>query len=248
MTSTTLHKYHLGSGVNIMAGLFAHIPCCGSQILFSLFGLQAIGSFSSTILYPFQFIIPLVSSAVLTGMFIGLSRRHARHDTNAPCQHQCASHHHKSVIISRDVWRFFAINLAFGYTIVVLLYLFIPPHSHYAISGDAQAQFINHSQEIAVTYHDSKRFWPWSQRHFMAQLDNKLTEDSQTLRAEEIPWYQAMWHHADKSSNPIHARIYSRINASLLLNPLVRSSALEAPPVQYFLKLNPTGQPATAQK
>ncbi len=233
----TLHKYHIGSGFNILAGLFAHIPCCGTQILFSLFGLQAIGTFSTAVVYPLQFAIPLITSLVLTGLFIILTRRHTKHATSAACQMDCAAHGHKPVLFSKDVGRFLALNLLLGYTIVTLLYLFIPPHNHYAIDGNVSAIWLNDQKQVIATYHDPKRFWPWSERHFIALSDNAIDEDGQTFKATEMPWYEALWQHTHHDGDNVPAHIYSRINPVFLLNPQANWRPTAIPPVQYFLKL-----------
>lgn len=81
----------------------------------------------------------------------------------------------KSLIIS---------NLIIGYTIALILFLIVPPHTHTPISFNAEAQISNDGNFAAISYHDPSRFWPWSNRIFLSHTDVGGQP------AQEIYWYQ----------------------------------------------------------
>lgn len=111
-----LHK------ANILAILSAHIPCCGSKIIVSIFGAQALGAASLSYFYEIEEFIPLIITAILTLFFLFRQPGHHHHHGGDEKEHKKHVRH--------SVARFFILNLVIGYALGIFLHLFLPAHDH----------------------------------------------------------------------------------------------------------------------
>jgi len=189
-------------------------------------GLKLLGTYSVTVLYQWQFIIPPFISLLTTAWFIYLARRHKNHF--------CAG----------DIAKFFALDLAIGYAIVMVLFLCIPPHDHRIISGTGAGYVTAADRMVTLSYHDVGRVWPWSQRYFIARSDAPIdvSDGEKTFTAKELSWWRALWGRnapyfiADDITHTARVRLYSRLNPQALLAGFSNQSvAAAANPVKFYL-------------
>lgn len=148
-----------------MAGILAHIPCCGSQFLVTVVGMQVLGILSSRFVYQYQFYSPLIITLAISLYHIWK---------------------HKKLGL-RDILKFFITNLAICYAVVGILYLFIPPHDHLLIRVKTEGVVDQNHKAVTVIYHDEKRSWPWSKRIFVASYPE---HGANMVEAQEKFWYQ----------------------------------------------------------
>lgn len=142
------------SVVHVMAALIAHIPCCGLPLILSMFGLQIISATFASAFYSYQFVVPLVVSAMVCGLLY--LQRWVHHQT----------HHHE--LTHATIARIVAMNLLFGYIIVTTLYMAIPPQRDENFRIQVSGWVSPDQQTIVATYVDLSRSWPWSQRMFVS--------------------------------------------------------------------------------
>jgi len=189
-------------------------------------GLKLLGSYSVTVLYQWQFIIPLFISFLTTAWFIYLARRH------------------KDYLRAPAIAKFFAVDLAIGYAIVFALFLCIPPHDHRIISGTGVGYVSAADHVMTLSFHDAGHLWPWSQRYFIAHTDAPLdaSDGEKTYTAKELSWWRALWGRnapyfiSHDATRPATVRLYSRLNPQALLASLSnRSIAAAANPVKFYL-------------
>jgi len=200
-----------------------------------VWGLKLLGTYSVTVLYQWQFIIPVFISILTTAWFVWLARR--RHG----CEDSCARHYH---LTPADIARFFAIDLTIGYTIVLILFFFIPPHDHRIIAGAGQGYVDARDKIVTLAFEDRGHWWPWSHRYFVAHADHALNSDEgeTTFEAKEVPWWRALfgdnskYFYANNFAHPIEARLYSRLNPQLLLATLSgKPIPLVAKPLKFYV-------------
>lgn len=231
--------YHWGGFANLVGAIVSHIPCCGSKIIATVFGLQLLGNFSTAYLYPFQFTMPIIAGVILTLFYWPIARRHARAHA---CEDDCG-HPHLPLSFRADIAQFFIVNLIIGYAVVAVLYLAVPPHDHHIITGSGMGMVDSENQLAAFTLPDPQRPWPWRERHFIAHLDHALNANKTetTLIAKELPWYRAAWGtaaHDFDAPGTVTMRLYSRLNGTAVWAALSRQPADQIfvqPPVKFYL-------------
>lgn len=195
--SKNVAKVSFGGVINALAALSAHIPCCGSQLFIGIFGVQTLGAISTSYLYKFQFIMPVLISALLSGLLMVWGWRHRRQ--HLFCHHVNA--HHAGVT---NIRRFFVINLVVGYFVVALLYFFVPPHRHHIVDTHINGYLTADRQTIFVPYDDETRSWPWSKRFFVARADQDPAP------AQELFWYDFKPRDAIKNRSLVPVHLYAR--------------------------------------
>ena len=230
-------KYQWGGAMNFFAAIISHIPCCGSKILATVFGLQFIGTFATAYYYPIQICMPIVAGIILTVFYWPVALRNQRAH---------AGHDHPQLSFRADMTQFFIVNLIIGYAVIAVLYLFVPPHDHHIMTGTGTG-YVDMERQVAVlTLPDDKRFFPWHERHFIAHLNAELDEDhgEMTLIAKELPWYRMIWGHAAHdfalgAAGHTPMRLYSRLNGYAILAALsaapIGDNIYAQTPVKFYL-------------
>jgi len=217
---------HWGAAANILTGIITHIPCCGPQVVMGVWGLKLLGTYSVTVLYQWQFIIPLFISLLTTAWFVYLALRHKNH------------------LRAAAIAKFFAVDLAIGYAIVFALFLCIPPHDHRMIGGSGAGYVTVADHVMTLSFHDTGHLWPWSQRYFIARTDVPLdvSDGEKTFTAKELSWWRALWGRnapyfiAHDETRPAVARLYSRLNPQALLAGFSNQSvSAAANPIKFYL-------------
>jgi hypothetical protein len=178
--------------------------------------------------------MPIVAGIILTLFYWPIARRNQR---------EHADHAHTQLSFRADMTHFFIVNLIIGYAVIAVLYLFVPPHDHHLIKGEAQGYVDTTQQTAVVTLRDPQRFFPWNERHFIAHLDAELDSDDGeiTLIAKELPWYRMIWGNAAHDfalhgTTPM--RLYSRLNGYAVLSSLSAKpddNVYAQVPVKFYL-------------
>ncbi len=229
------NNYGWGGFANVIAAIVSHIPCCGSKIIATVFGLQLLGTFATAYFYQIQIALPIVAGIILTLIYIPFALKHQR---------EHAGHAHTHISFRADMFQFFVVNLLIGYGVVAALYLFVPPHDHHLITGAANGYVDKDTQTVVVTVPDDQRYWPWHNRYFIARLNAKLdsSKTETTLIAKELPWYRLIWGmaaHDFALQGTVPMRIYSRLNGYAVLAALsakpISDNVFAQAPVKYYL-------------
>jgi hypothetical protein len=215
---------HAG-GLNFLAILTSHIPCCGSQLFLGIFGVQALGAVSSSLFYRFQFVMPIIVALLLS---IILALTDHRQKKNADF---CHVHNHKTDQ-KRNVAEFFTVNLLVGYAIVFILYVLIPPHDHHLIDAKAQGRIANGA--VAVAYLDAERNWPWNRRYFIADASGQKPQP-----AQEIYWYSILFGKHQDSFDGDNAQVAVRLFAKTPNPAQSENHDSEANHPQFYIDIQP---------
>lgn len=215
--SKNMARVSLGGAINALAAVSTHIPCCGSQLFIGIFGAQTLGAISTSYLYQFQFIMPILISAVLAGLLMAWGWWHRR-------RHLFCDHIKAHQAVPTNIRSFFVINLVVGYVVVALLYFFVPPHKHHIVDTHLGGYLTSDRQTIFAPYHDEKRSWPWSARLFVAKADQDPAP------AQELFWYDF------KSQNLIQN--LPRVSVHLYARPVgtwIKGGAQTQKPLQFYI-------------
>lgn len=195
--SKEIARVSLGGAINALAAVFAHIPCCGSQLFIGIFGAQTLGAISTSYIYKFQFLMPIIVSVLLAGLLMAWGWWHRKN--HLFCDHVKA--HQES---AANIRSFFILNLVVGYVVIGLLYFFVPPHKHHIVDTHVNGYLTADQQTIFALYHDEKRSWPWSKRIFVAKADQTPSP------AQELLWYDLKSHEAIKNLSSTSVHLYAR--------------------------------------
>lgn len=215
--SKNMARVSLGGAINALAVVSAHIPCCGSQLFIGIFGAQTLGAISTSYLYQFQFIMPILISAILASLLMAWGWRHRR-------RHLFCDHVKAHQAIPTNIRSFFVVNLIVGYVVVALLYFFVPPHKHRIVDAHLYGYVTSDRQTIFVPYHDEKRSWPWSKRLFVAKADQGPSP------AQELFWYDFKSQDAIQSLARVPAHLYARPAGTW-----VKGGAQTPKPLQFYI-------------
>jgi thiol-disulfide isomerase/thioredoxin len=232
MGGTTKTSVRIGS-VNFLATIAAHIPCCGSQLFLGIFGLQTVGALSSTFFYKFQFLIPLAVTALMALGLVIFSKLKKKDLFCALC--------HGSTQPG-NLTEFFVVNLIIGYTIVSILYLFIPPHDHHMIDTRLQGHLSRDGVTISATHIDDERFWPWSHRHFVSETP---VPGEKVSLARELYWYQILMSSKPPVEKTVSVHLYTRPSNLWMSVPSASVSASKNP-MDFYITLNDAYKPLSA--
>jgi hypothetical protein len=190
-------RFSFGSVLNALTAVSAHIPCCGSQLLIGIFGAQTLGAISTSYIYEYQFLMPIVISVFFTGLLM-VSRYLPRK------QYLVCNHLKTQKNAPQKIRNFFILNLLLGYLVVSFLYFFIPPHKHHIIDIHTNGYLIRDGQDILVSYEDDTRAWPWSKRIFISRINQFPTP------ARELFWYNFQSEKVTKNLPSVPVHFYAR--------------------------------------
>ncbi len=205
--------------INALAAVSAHIPCCGSQLFIGIFGAQTLGAISTSYLYKFQFLMPIIISTLLAGLLIAWGwwnrRRHLFCDHVKAYQESAA-----------NIRSFFILNLIVGYVVVALLYFMVPPHKHHIIDIHVKGYLTQDRQTVLVPYHDDRRTWPWSGRTFVSHVDVN------SAPAQELFWYDSGVRKISTQLESIPVHLYARPAGTW-----VTGGAQTPRPLQFYIAI-----------
>lgn len=206
-------------GVNILAGLAAHIPCCGVQILFGMLGLHVVGGITISLLQHYRYVMPLFISGALTIFYMYFIKQ----DCKGP------------KLNTADIIKFTLLNLCIGYAVFLLIYLFVPPRDYMLIRGPAQVRMDMPHHVAEFIYDDAARTWPWRRRYFTAHLDQIAGYDLQApiYRIHEMPWYRAMLKN-DFGASRAEGRIFTNFTSRPTAVCIAHRSNLKNLPVYVY--------------
>lgn len=186
-----------GGLINVLAAAAAHLPCCGPQVVLGIFGMQALGIFSTTYLYRYQYLMPLLIALLLTAILMAWGWR--RRCQRTFCEHVKAADNPKT-----RIGNFFIINLVIGYAVLGGLYLLVPPHRHHVIDTHTIGYLDPGSSRVSVPYRDDKRSWPWSKRVFTGSAADQRAPASERL------WYDFWSEQISSDARIVPVHLYAR--------------------------------------
>lgn len=221
MKKSLLHHIQWSGGINALAAVSAHIPCCGSQMLIGVFGVQTLGIVSTSYLYKLQFFMPILVSALLVGLLMAWRLLHRRQ--HLFCDHVKAHHN-----FTGNIRRFFILNLVVGYVVVAFLYVFLPPHKHHIIDAHVTGYLTDDHQTVLASYHDDTRGWPWSERVFIARMNQDPAP------AQEVFWYNFQSRKIKDKARLVNVHLYARPTGTWPTGWDVNGYSAK-PPLQFYI-------------
>lgn len=118
-------------GANIIAVVVAHIPCCGSQLLFAVLGAHGFAAVAGGFLHSFELLVPFITASCITAYMLFLLRSEKRKHVCCASGKGAAHEDHKGRLA--DIVIFFFINILIGYAISFLVHEFF--HAHHVVSS-----------------------------------------------------------------------------------------------------------------